>query len=413
MFFFPKPLQFRSLDSVQDMRNMFTSNKEWNISFAGCGFLSVYYFGVYGCLLERAHDLVDRTTKICGASSGALIAVMIACQISPEKCYENLMKLANEARKGTLGSLHPSFNLLKLTRDLLERELPNNAHILASGKLCVSLTRISDGENVLVSEFDSKSDLIQALICSCFFPIYCGVVPPSYHGTRYVDGALSNNLPYFSEKNTITVSPFSGESDICPYDNPFYFHEVRHSNVSIHVNFANVHRVIQAFFPPEPEIMAEIYQHGYKDALMFLKQNDYLKMDSPLTHNNKLCSFSHPYNAHNLAVGNTEQLVPATRQNGLLNKHKAHLPPQFIQKVSYSESKKKHGWIGELFVVRLITSLLMVCVLPVEVVYFRLLRAADWLPTMPSDLLWLWGLIMQMIGLACRRLWSKGLYTQT
>ncbi|XP_072519427.1 patatin-like phospholipase domain-containing protein 2 isoform X2 [Salminus brasiliensis] len=395
------------------MRNMLTSNKEWIISFAGCGFLSIYYFGVYSCLLEWARDLVDRTTKICGASSGALIAAMIACQISPAKCCENLMELAKEARKGTLGSMHPSFNLLKLTRDLLERELPSNAHLLASGRLCVSLTRVSDVENVLVSEFDSRNDLIQALVCSCFFPIYCGVVPPSYHGTRYVDGALSNNLPYFSENNTITVSPFSGESDICPYDNPLYFHEVRHSNVSIQVNLPNIHRVIQAFFPPEPEVMAEICQQGYRDALEFLKQNDFLAMDSPLTNfiiqkKNKWCSFSHQPTVDR-EQDSSESLESGSmrRQTCLLGKHEGYLLSEPIQTVFWEASKKKDEGIGELFVVKWVTSILMVCALPVEMIYFMLLRAAAWMPEMPSDMLWLWGLTMQMTGLLWRRLWGK------
>ncbi len=30
------------------------------------------------------------------------------------------------------------------------------------------------------------------------------------------DGGLSNNLPYSNDPNIITVSPFSGECDICP-----------------------------------------------------------------------------------------------------------------------------------------------------------------------------------------------------
>lgn len=77
------------------------------------------------------------------------------------KCCEYLMDLSKEARKGTLGAMHPSFNMLKKTRDFLTRELPSNAHLLASGRLCVSLTRVSDGENVLVSEYASKNDLIQ------------------------------------------------------------------------------------------------------------------------------------------------------------------------------------------------------------------------------------------------------------
>jgi len=69
--------------------------------------------------------------------------------------------MSREARKGTLGAVHPSFNLLKIVRNFLGRDLPEDAHLLASGRLYVSLTRVSDGTNVLVSEFDSKEDLIQ------------------------------------------------------------------------------------------------------------------------------------------------------------------------------------------------------------------------------------------------------------
>lgn len=71
---------------------------------------------------------------------------------------------------------------------------------------------------------------------------------------RYVDGALSDNMPFSGLRNTITISPFSGESDISPYGSPFYFHDVYYNNVSIHINFINAHRVVIAFFPPEPEV---------------------------------------------------------------------------------------------------------------------------------------------------------------
>jgi len=80
-----------------------------------------------------------------------------------------------------------------------------------------------------------------------FFPILSAF-------QRYVDGALSDNMPFSSLRETITISPFSGESDISPYGNPFNFHEIYYNNVSIHVNFINAHRVVIAFFPPEPEV---------------------------------------------------------------------------------------------------------------------------------------------------------------
>ncbi|KAM9470770.1 patatin-like phospholipase domain-containing protein 2 isoform 3-T3 [Clarias gariepinus] len=298
------------------------------------------------------------------------------------------MTIAKEARKGMLSSMHPSFNLLKLTRQLLVRELPDNAHLLASGKLCVSLTRLSDGKNVVISEFTSKDDLVQALFCSCFFPIYCGVVPPSYHGTRYVDGALSDSVPYSGLKNTIVVSPFSGESDICPYDNPVYCQEVRHCNMSLNINLANVHRVVQAFFPPEPEVMAEICHNGYKDALMFLKKNDFLEKDSfiselRINHRQEKCPWSktHNYTRH-------RELTPS-EQSCVLDKQQINLLPESIQQVLHKASVKKCRWTSELFAVKLVTSVLMMCALPVEIIFFMLLRLAGWMLEMVSDLLWL------------------------
>ena len=69
--------------------------------------------------------------------------------------------MAREARSRNLGPLHPSFNLVKVMRSGLQRNLPADAHTLASGRLSVSLTRVSDGKNVLVSQFSSKEELIQ------------------------------------------------------------------------------------------------------------------------------------------------------------------------------------------------------------------------------------------------------------
>lgn len=39
--------------------------------------------------------------------------------------------------------------------------LPDDAHIRVNGKLHISLTRVYDGKNVIVSQFNSKEDLLQ------------------------------------------------------------------------------------------------------------------------------------------------------------------------------------------------------------------------------------------------------------
>lgn len=72
---------------------------------------------------------------------------------------------------------------------------------------------------------------------------------------RYVDGAASDNLPRCCTKNTVTVSAYAGESDLCPpRGNRLSFHQVRFNNVSIQVNAENMYRVASTFFPPEQQV---------------------------------------------------------------------------------------------------------------------------------------------------------------
>lgn len=104
---------------------------------------------------------------VCLCDYFVVIFILLASQVLnkllyfPAKCCEDVIEVAKEARKRNLGPLHPTFNLVKVLRSGLNRDLPSDAHVLASGRLCVSLTRVSDGENVLVSEFGSKEELIQ------------------------------------------------------------------------------------------------------------------------------------------------------------------------------------------------------------------------------------------------------------
>lgn len=77
---------------------------------------------------------------------------------------------------------------------------------------------------------------------------------PCVLAQRYVDGGISDNLPLYELKNTITVSPFSGESDICPQDSSTNIHELRVTNTSIQFNLRNLYRLSKALFPPEPTV---------------------------------------------------------------------------------------------------------------------------------------------------------------
>ncbi len=75
-----------------------------------------------------------------------------------------ILDVVMKARAHTLGPFHPSFNVVQFLRDGLYIFLPPNAHKIASGRLFVSLTRLSDRKNVLVSQFDTFEDLVQVSV---------------------------------------------------------------------------------------------------------------------------------------------------------------------------------------------------------------------------------------------------------
>ncbi|KAM4734578.1 patatin-like phospholipase domain-containing protein 2 [Anableps anableps] len=300
---------------------MFDLPTEWNISFAGCGFRSIYYVGALSCILEQVPQLVHGASKFGGASSGCLVAAALAVGIPIEQLCFSILDLAKEARKHTLGVFHPTFGMLQMVRHSLLETLPEDAHLRATERLCVSLTRLAGGGNVLVSKFDTREELVQVLMCSCFFPVYCGFLPPSYHGVHYVDGALSNNMPLFEHRNTITMAPFSGESDICPREGTFNFFEANYGNVSIQVNTGNVHRVCTSFFPPTLEKLAEICHNGYTDVFCFLEEREEARMRKMVQCN-----------------GGNPQLKDQTR----LNPKDARSLPASIQKVLCGACRHNH-----------------------------------------------------------------------
>lgn len=141
--------------------------QDLNLTFSGCGFLGIYHLGVVSCLKENAPALLKRVKCYGGASAGSFAAAALLLDLNTSDSAEFVIRLAKRANSLTLGPLHPSFNVVRTLRRSFERILPDNAHELASGRLHLSLTRVSDLKNVIVSEFFSKEDLVEV---SFLFP---------------------------------------------------------------------------------------------------------------------------------------------------------------------------------------------------------------------------------------------------
>ncbi|XP_018615795.1 patatin-like phospholipase domain-containing protein 2 [Scleropages formosus] len=250
------------------------SKEPLSLSFSGSGFLAVYQLGVSQCFRDLAPMLLQGAPHIYGASAGSLVAAAVACGSNLERVRDEIVRFAETH---VLASLLPPTNVFKWIEYVLRRLLPKNAHLLATGRLFVSMTRIPDGRNVLVSEFHSREDVIQALLCSCFLPLYCGIQPPCYKGVYYIDGGFTDILPVPGSSRTLTVSPFAGEVDICPRDPNAGGYAVVLSGLVFHFSLPNCTRMTKALFPPAPSVLSKAYENGYQDALFFLQNSELIE----------------------------------------------------------------------------------------------------------------------------------------
>ncbi|XP_009006999.4 patatin-like phospholipase domain-containing protein 2 [Callithrix jacchus] len=368
---------------------MFPRETTWNISFAGCGFLGVYHIGVASCLRERAPFLVANAAHIYGASAGALTATALVTGACLGEAGANIIEVSKEARKRFLGPLHPSFNMVKTIRGCLLKTLPADSHEHASGRLGISLTRVSDGENIIISHFSSKDELIQANVCSTFIPVYCGLIPPSLHGVRYVDGGISDNLPLYELKNTITVSPFSGESDICPQDSSSNIHEIRVTNTSIQFNLRNLYRLSKALFPPEPLVLREMCKQGYRDGLRFLRRNGLLNRPNPLLALPPARPDGPEDEEEDEAVesARAEDHSQPPEEGHILE----HLPARLNEALLEAcvEPTDLLTTLSNMLPVRLATAMMVPYTLPLESALSFTIRLLEWLPDVPEDIRWM------------------------
>ncbi|XP_040089921.1 1-acylglycerol-3-phosphate O-acyltransferase PNPLA3 [Oryx dammah] len=378
---------------------MYDPESGWSLSFAGCGFLGFYYIGVTRCLSERAPHLLRHARKFFGASAGALHCACFLSGIPLDETVEMLMDLVRSARSRSMGILHPGFSLSKHIRDGLQRHLPDNVHQLISGKMVISLTRVSDGENVLVSDFHSKDEVVDALYCSSYIPLLFGLIPPSFRGVRYVDGGISDNIPFIDTKTTITVSPFYGESDICPRVKPTFFLHEGFTKLNLYFCTENLYLVFRSLFPPDGKVLGELCLQGYVDALRFLEKNG-------------ICDGPHPC----LSTSRTES-EPGSQEPfpGVATWEAGPEPVELLDHVrlsvlSWDESvletlspklimalrkalRNQDGYINKIcnfLPVKIMSYVMLPCMLPVQSAIAVVQRLVTWLPDMPSDIQWLW-----------------------
>uniref|UniRef100_A0A8C3PEC3 Adipose triglyceride lipase n=1 Tax=Chrysemys picta bellii TaxID=8478 RepID=A0A8C3PEC3_CHRPI len=186
-----------------------------------------------------------------------VMAELLGAQSLIEEFFHEAME---EVRKASILTLCPGYCMLRIIEKGLRKELPENSHQLASGKLCISLTRLLDLQNVIISEYRSKEELIQVTVA--LFPMYLE------EGERYVDGGMTNVQPGLDSDTVITVSPYTGEVDICPRDCPAYFNCISFFQSTFQLSVENLRRFSYSIFPPSPPVSS--LRHCFSPQQCFL-----------------------------------------------------------------------------------------------------------------------------------------------
>ncbi|KAK0136139.1 Patatin-like phospholipase domain-containing protein 4 [Merluccius polli] len=249
-----------------------------NLSFSACGFLGIYQLGAVGAMLRHGGRLLASVRACAGASAGALVAaVLITAPDKLEQCKDFTYKLAADVRRQKLGALTPGYDFMLALRSGMEDILPRDAHAAAGDRLWVSITHAKNGENRVVGRFNSREELIMALLASSFVPVYAGFRPMDFRGQKWIDGGFSDGLPILTTGRTVTVSPFAARGvDVCPAHTGLSQRHFRHANMNILLSMDNILRLNQALFPPPAHRLRLLCQQGEEDAVRFLKKDGWL-----------------------------------------------------------------------------------------------------------------------------------------
>ncbi|CAE5959114.1 unnamed protein product [Arabidopsis arenosa] len=230
-------------------------------SFSAAGLLFPYHLGVAQLLIEKGY--IKETTPLAGSSAGAIVCAVITSGATMREALEATKELAYDCRRnGT------AFRLGAVLRESMERLLPDDIHIRSNGRIRVAITQVFwRPRGLLVDQFDSKSDLIDAVFTSSFIPGYLAPRPATMFRNRLcVDGGLTLFMPPTAAAKTVRVCAFSASNfklkgiEICPDCNP--------------LNRATSRQLLNwALEPAEDEVLEKLFELGYADAATWADMN--------------------------------------------------------------------------------------------------------------------------------------------
>ena len=224
-----------------------------NYSFSGCGFLLPYHLGVAN-YLHNTSLLDNQTSKLAGASGGAIAAAGLAANISVLTMFTQVKDMAAYCRQhGT------AWKLEKYLRDALDQVLPSNAVELLANRVTIATTQIYPKPEIcFYNSFSTRQDVIEAIVASCFIPSYISPAPlMRFRKGWHCDGGLIKIVPELNDyvKVCVFYQDIFGKSnfDISP--------NMLHSS-----RFTTTQLLRYALLPPSDDMLQRLFLQGEETA---------------------------------------------------------------------------------------------------------------------------------------------------
>eukprot|EP01040_Poterioochromonas_malhamensis_P005543 gene5543-5959_t len=201
------------------------------------GLMTPFHLGVSQQL--QTLGVIRDSCALSGASGGALAAVFSAMPqdlIQQQKFtpLESTLYVAQQCRElGTRGTLGTALNTV------LQQSLPDNAHEILNKRTAecrVAYTEVTFGgmKPQLVSQFNSKEDLIDCLRASCNIPFYLnGTFTVPVRGSKAIDGVFATDFSRFG-------CPFTGATDTEVIVTPFKTKAIGLNPMKVHPKGSNL-----------------------------------------------------------------------------------------------------------------------------------------------------------------------------
>lgn len=235
-----------------------------SVVFGGAGLLLSYQIGVTH-YLQHAFDL--SRTAFSGASGGAIVAALAACDVPMSVAQGMNLRMVHRASERPWTG--PLVHGLPELEALLCEHLPCDddvARLTDGRRLCISLTALPRMDGHLMTYFATRQRLAQAVIRSMNLPLFL-----SFHklgpldGVHYIDGGLSNNRPRAEMRNRGNSGSSGGNSDADPdprYRSVTVSPSARQADISPRADFA----ARRFFLPGDAAFMRYLEEIGFNDA---------------------------------------------------------------------------------------------------------------------------------------------------